>query len=1054
MIHKQRFTVEKIDQRIRLGRANQIRQSHPIDRFRFRALPDAATEPPLTCDTSSWQTLDWESYWGGNDVNFVLRSAFLIPKGWAKEVWLHLPLGEAGDIFTHPEALLYIDGQPIASADRYHHMIPLDPALIDGRRHQIALHGWTGLSGWPPDPKDRTKLFMRTCAIVERDAPTVDFLNRAEVALDVARYLPEARPERSRILSALDRAFLTLDTRDPIGGWFWGSVPRALAVLEEELVRAGAPMDATLQGVGHAHMDIGYLWPVMQSRRKNARTYSNVLRLMERFPDYHFSQSQPQLYSYTERDYPEIFQRIKERVAEGRWEIMGGMWVEPDANISGPEALVRQIMLGRRYFRDRFGDVETPVLWLPDTFGFCWSLPQLMKQADLKWFVTNKVNWNQYNKMPASTTWWQGIDGTKVLTHFLTTPRDVQYLPFPTNYKSDLSAPEVFGTYENTTLKAAVPYVPISYGYGDGGGGPTEELIEKARIYSSMPGAPQIRMGPVRTFFETLEERQPDLPTWNGEIYLEGHRGVLTSQAWLKRANRKSEVLLRLVEFVESHARMLGNEIDTRADMTKAWELLCLNQFHDILSGTAVTKVFDDARNDFRQIQEIGENRLRSTVQSLAPQLPANTSAVALNSLPFARSRIGFLASAQSRDYRHVDGRGITSQVVAGGRLVEFPDMPPLSAIPLAPADAAVEAEPDPKAVSARVDTSGPVLENAYLRVSFASNGEIAQILDKRQGRQVLRPGVNGNRLQAFEDRPISWDAWDIDAFFEDRGEIVSGLVSMEIVETGPLRAAVRIERHYRQSRITQTVTLMRRSARVDFRTHVDWHESHLLLKAAFAVNVLSPLATFEIQWGNLQRPTHRNTSWDYARFEVPAQSWADLSEGDYGVALLNDCKYGYDVRDDVLRLSLIKSATMPDPEADQGEHIFTYSLFPHPGDWRHGVIEEAYDLNHELRVIPVSGSGIDVAETEVPFVSTPDPGVVIQTLKPAEDGDDIIIRLFEAHRCRRTATVRFGVAPARVSYCNLLEEPDEDIPLDGKSISIALKPYEIVSLRVTVKQA
>ena len=410
--------------------------------------------------------------------------------------------------------------------------------------HDLLLHGWTGLTGWPPDPSDRSRLFLKECAVIDVDTALRDFLLLAETALDLAGEIGEDRPEKHGILSALDAAFLVLDTRDPMEDAFRASVAHAAERLRDGLERAGAPLDITLHGIGHAHMDVAYLWPVAQIRQKNARTYSNVLRLMERHPDFRFSHSQPQLYAWTETDYPEIFEQIRVRVAEGRWEILGGMWVEPDANMPGPEALVRQIQLARRYCESRFGEgAETPVLWLPDTFGFPGCLPQLMVQAGLRWFVTNKVNWNQYNQMPASTTWWEGIDGTRVLAQFLTTPRDVQHLPFPTNYKSDLSAEEVVGTWTRSTIKDRVRDLPIAYGYGDGGGGPTDDLIGKLHAYGKMPGAPRLEPSTVRRFFETLEEKGPALPVWRGEVYLEGHRGVLTGNGRIKRANRKAEAL-------------------------------------------------------------------------------------------------------------------------------------------------------------------------------------------------------------------------------------------------------------------------------------------------------------------------------------------------------------------------------------------------------------------------------------------------------------------------------------------------------------------------------
>jgi alpha-mannosidase len=778
-------------------------------------------------------------------------------------------------------------------------------------------------------------------------------------------------------------------------------------------------------------MDVAYLWPIAQIRQKNARTYSNVLRLMEKHPEFRFSHSQPQLYDWTEEDFPEIFDGIKARVREGRWEVLGGMWVEPDANMPGSEALVRQIALARDYCDETFGEgAETPVLWLPDTFGFPGCLPQLMKQAGLRWFVTNKVNWNQYNQMPASTTWWEGIDGSRVMAQFLTTPREVQHLPFPTNYKSDLTAEEVVGTWSRSTVKDRVRDLLICYGYGDGGGGPTDELIRKAKVWSAMPGAPQLRPSTVRAFFEALEAQAHTLPVWQGEFYLEGHRGVLTSQGWIKRANRKAEVALHDAELAMALAMERGHVPE---DLTAVWQRLCTNQFHDILTGTSIGAVFEDARADFDWIMGEVDAALGKAGAALMPE---GADWLVLDGAPLARRRQVLLDGPAAEG-----GVVLPAQDVEGGVLVDLPEGTPLSCRALVRADVGAVVA----GVRATVDGAGAVLENEALRVEIGDHGMIERVYDKRAGREVLKPGTLGNRLELFEDRPISWDAWDIDIFFEDRGELVGGLTRIEIVETGPLRAVVEVERAFRQSRITQRIVLRRGSARLDFETDVDWHETHLLLKAAFPVDIRASRATFDIQWGQIDRPTHRNTSWDAAQFEVPAQKWADLSEGDYGVALLNDCKYGYDVRDDVLRLSLIKSATMPDAGADQGAHHFTYALLPHVGNTRVDVRAEAYALNIPPRVFAGTGQG----SLSAPLIQSLSPRAVIETVKPADDGNGVVVRLFEAHATRGPVAFSVSAAVSGVERVGLLENGGEALQVVDGKVSVPLSPYEIVTLRL-----
>ena len=1039
MSHRLRLTAEKVAQRLRLIAPKLALARSPIDRFKLELLADALAVPDVarTACEADGPRLEWESYWGGQDQHFVLRSRFVVPKGW-KNPALHLPLGVAGDIFTHPEALLHIDGEAIASADRYHHTIDVPERFVDGLPHDLLLHGWTGLTGWPPDPTDRSQLFMRECSVIDIDPVLQDFTVLAGVALDLCHTLDDNRTEKHGVLSALDAAFLTLDTRDPMDADFRRSVGPAMARLQEGLEQAGGPLDVSLFAAGHAHMDVAYLWPVAQIRQKNARTYSNVLRLMERHKGFAFSHSQPQLYQWTAMDHPEIFEGIKERVAEGRWEILGGMWVEPDANMPGPEALVRQIMLARRYCDETFGEgAETPVLWLPDTFGFPACLPQLMVQAGLKWFVTNKVNWNQYNQMPASTTWWEGIDGSRVMAQFLTTPREVQHLPFPTNYKSDLTAAEVIGTWTRNTVKDRVQDLLICYGYGDGGGGPTDDLIRKAEAWGKMPGAPKVEMATVRSYFETLEKNAPDLPIWRGEFYLEGHRGVLTSQGWIKRANRKAEVLLHDTELAMSLAMLAGQ---APTDLTVAWQRLCMTQFHDILTGTSITEVFDDARQDFAFIEDEAQAALAEATAAL---MPAEAEWLVLDGAQLPGVRLVELPSGSGPVAEA--GGALPTQTTSDGILVELPQGAPLCARVLTTATASGAAG---NPVTARREGDATILENMDLRVEIGANGMLASIYDKRAAREVLREGAVGNRLELFEDRPVSWDAWDIDIFFEDRGELVGGLTLIDIVEDGPLRATVEIERAFRKSRIVQRISLTRTSARIDFDTWVDWHETHLLLKVAFPVNIRASRATFDIQWGQIDRPTHRNTSWDAAQFEVPAQKWADLSEGDYGVALLNDCKYGYDVRGDVLRLSLIKSATMPDRVADQGEHRFTYALLPHLGDTRVDVRAEAYALNFPPRLVSGMGRGQGVSE---PLVQCATARAVIETVKPAEDGNGVIVRLFDAHNTRGGIRLAVHESVSSVARVGLLEDGGTTLPIENGHVTLNLLPCEIVTLRLTI---
>lgn len=1015
------FIAEKIATRLDLIAPYIHRRNHPLPKFRLSPLSGAIVEAPNLKDAGNSELIPHNSYWGEADLNFLMTCDFQVPGGWnPDQVALHFPLGVLGDIFNHPEALVLLDGEPIGSADRYHHTLRLARSVVDGGVHRLTLHGWTGLAGWPPDSGSKAKLFMGTPEIVERDPQLLAFHQLAETTLDTCRTLDANDPIASNLLRALDAAFVVLDTRDPIGDALYETTAAALSSLRQGIAGAGVPLDVTLHGIGHAHMDIAYLWPISQIRLKNARTYSNVLRLMDENPDYKFSHSQPQLYAMVAEDYPDIAAKIKDRVKEGRWEVMGGMWVEPDLNIPGPEALIRQLTLGRGYFQETFGDVETPVLWLPDTFGFPAQIPQLMKLAGLRWFATNKLNWNQLNSVPSSTHHWQGLDGSRVLAHIFTTPRDVQYLPFPTNYKSDLSAQEVLGTWTRSTAPDTVRDLPICYGFGDGGGGPTETLLAKSGIFRDFPGMPRFKHSTVREVFEALEKRADDLPVWAGEHYMEGHRGTYTSQAWIKRANRRAEAALHEAEAL---AAMAGQT----PDLGEAWRLLCLNQFHDIVTGTSIAEVFENARKDYAMIMELAEAVSRQAADALALSKPAIA-----NVSPVAGARIA-LADKSA---------GVGSQKTEDGYLIHFDNLPSYSVT-------ATDAATDPVApVNCMENAAGIMLENRFVSVSLSKEGQITGVFDKRAGTNALQPGEIGNQLIAFEDRPICWDAWDIDPSYEDRPEIIQGKKNMRIIERGPLRAVVEVTTQWRSSTILQRIQLCAHSPRLDFVTDVNWNEQHILLKASFPTNVDASIAMFDIQWGQVERATTRDTQFNTARFEVSAQKSASVADEDLAVAILNDCKYGYDVQGGTIRITLIKSSTSPDKNADQGHHRFTYSLLAYDPGRPDALNTEAYSLNRPLRLIDPSPKS---QQNEFGFIESRNLNVIIETLKPANDGMGYIIRLYEAVGQRTTTRLQAARKIKSFELTDIFEGATRVIPFDLNGADVEFGPFEILTFRIVM---
>lgn len=1051
MIHSMRWTPQKIAQRIALAESQVYRQHHPLPAFRYTKLNDPMDEPPIgpSIDDTGWVTIEPHSYWGTWMTDFCLRTTFDIPADWSADipVALYLPIGEAED-FSHPEALAYIDGVSYAACDRHHQEFLLPDECRDGQRHALALHGWTGLGGFAT-LNPHTKLFMRPCSVVQIDQPTRDFLAMARVALGIADHLDGNEPAKGHLYTALDEAFHILDTREPLGETFYTSVPEAHAALRAGIERAGTHLDVDIVATGHAHIDVAWLWTLSQTRRKVGRTFHTVLRLMEQFADFHFTQSQPQLYAFIHRDYPPLFEAIKQRVDEGRWEPIGGMWVEADCNLGGAESLARQFLYGRTFFRKHFGrEAESPVLWLPDVFGYTWSLPQLIKEAGLDYFFTIKISWNQYNRIPFDSFWWQGLDGTKVLTHFATTPGSFS-LPGtgkrPPTYNAEATPEEALTTWSNLQQKETQQLLLMAFGYGDGGGGPTRKMLENIREMKSFPATPRIKHGRAGDFFRNLEASIGDrLPVWNSELYLEYHRGTYTTQSLNKRNNRKSEFLLHDAEFLATLAAVLDTSYQyPRRTLRTAWELVCLNQFHDIIPGSSIAPVYEESHQQYLEVERMGSSVRNKALTTIAEQVGG--ALLIVNPTSFSRTDPAFwpnqLEAGQS--LQKADGTQLVTQSTALGTWIDAGELHPFSvtSVTYTTSDGAMP--------SASMTASPSLLENNYVRIELDETGDITRIFDKTAQRDVLPVGAIANQFQAFEDRPLAFDAWDIDIYYDDKMWLPAPATAIQVIESGPLRATLEIKRCILHSEFVQHISLTHNSPQLNFETTINWQERHILLKAAFPVEVFAPKATYEIQWGNVERPTHRNTSWDWARFETCAQKWVDLSEGDYGVSLLNDCKYGHDVRDNVMRITLLRSPTLPDPEADKGEHCFVYSLLPHIGSWNEKTFAAAYALNDPLIVAMGSKVKKPAGSNLPPLIAVDRSNIVIETIKQAEDGKDIIVRLYESQRQRGTMTINTSFSVAEAWQTNLLEENRVRLNAHANQIKLTFRPYQIITLRL-----
>src|SRR5215216_703372 len=668
MYHRTHWTPEKIKQRLALIAPLVYIKRKSFPSSFYRELDDALTAAPvgMDVDDSKWQEISANEYWGSWMQNFVLRTTFTVPGDWdrTQPVALYLPLGEAGD-FSHPEALAYIDGIPYAACDRHHQEMLLKSDWADGNPHLLALHGWTGLGGFSSNDLF-TKLYMRECAVVQIHQPTRDFIVLARIALETVQNLDENQPARYGLLNALHEAFIALDTRDPLDcDNFYQSVEPATQALKSGIQSSGAPLDAVIHATGHAHIDVAWLWTLGQTRRKSERTFHNVIGLMEEFPDYHFSQSQPQVYQFIKEDQPELFESIKQRIQAGRWEPLGGMWVEADCNLSGAESLARQFLLGRTFFRENFGEIaESPVLWLPDVFGYAWALPQLIRQAGLKYFMTIKIGWSQYNRLPYDTFLWQGIDGTQILTHF-STVKDFGS-EFASTYNSMANAKEALGTWHNFQQKELHKDLLMAYGFGDGGGGPTREMLENIEVMEEFPSLPRVRQSSVKQFFETIAplEESRMMPVWNGELYLEYHRGTYTTQSHNKRANRKSEFLLHDAEFLAAYASLITSYQYPSTEFTNAWQTVCLNQFHDIIPGSSIGPVYEESQQQYAQLtQDITQVRDQA-LEAIGNELEADV--LLVNATSFPQPGWVFIPGEPSKGFRRA-GQSLPAQETESG---------------------------------------------------------------------------------------------------------------------------------------------------------------------------------------------------------------------------------------------------------------------------------------------------------------------------------------------------------------------------------------------------
>ena len=929
------------------------------------------------------------------------------------------------------EGLLKVDGRAYAGLDANHERV----AAPEPGEHllEVEFVSWLRAMCQPELLSERAA--FGGASLIEVDADLEAALYDLRVVADAIPHVPDAR-RKGRLGAALEEALLAIDLTLQ-GEDLALEVERARWLLRDRLAEIQPdPEGGKVCLVGHTHIDTAWLWPLSETIRKCGRTFSTAARLMEQYPDYHFACSQAQLYAYTKEHYPELYAEIKEWVRTGRWETTGAMWVETDCNVPSGESLIRQMVHGLAFYRDEFG-TRPRTCWLPDVFGYPASLPGILKGCGVPYFMTCKLHWQSQNPFPHHLFWWEGIDGSQVLAHI---PKLMRY------YNGSPTPEQLRIAWENYAEKAEYDEVMLPFGFGDGGGGVTSEMLEYAARAKSFPGLPATRVASGEDYYERVMEETPALSTWQGELYLETHRGTYTTQSRTKRANRKSELLLRDAEILGSWANIAGGRVEMLLE--DAWKRVLLQQFHDILPGSSIGQVYADALDDHDKAQAAALHVRSEAIGWLAGQHAPEGSLVVLNSLSWNRSDpVVAMVPDPGGPFHLRDSQGRTCrvQVLSRGN-----GQAGIIFEPFAVSGFGLEAftilPGDPGALD-EMAAWDRGLENAAFRVEFNDDGEIVRLLDKRHGREVVATDEPANVWQLFQDGPEREAAWNVHGSFEGRQYAFQQPAQITVIGSGPVRATLRIQRTYRDSQMSLEVHIYRRSPRIDFVADVDWQERQTMLKIAFPAMVRSPEATCEIQFGAVQRPTHRNTSWDQAKFEVCAHHWADLSEAGYGVSLLNDSRYGYDVKGNTLRLTALRGPEYPDPEADLGMHHVAYALWPHQGDWRAGdTVRSGWEFNVPMVGIMSPGSG---RAGSAQLLKVEGEGLVVSALKPAEDGEGYILRLYESLGGRGTGRVTFGRTPKRVVVTNLVEEDiaQERVAAGGTSFDYA--PFSIRAFRL-----
>ena len=1041
----------------------QLRYEKNCDIDNFKWYEDDGRVGKTKPDTEYTKLVNRGFQWKGYGTYNWLEADFMLPpkrKGKRLAALFDFGTKEGSGNNSHFESLLYINGSVFQAVDGNHREVFLDS--FTGKVH-LLFRLWSGLNGGGEPSEMRMEIRKAECVYLDIATDELYFFSRN--IIETSHLLSDDNPYKPWLINELTQAFRLLDYTDPSSAQFYASVPKALAYLKTVMKGQGKP-DIRISLIGQTHIDVAWLWRLCHTREKAARSFSTVERYMQEYPDYVFLQSQAQLYDYIKQDYPEIYKNIQKRAASGRWEPCGSMWVECDCNIPSGESLVRQILYGKRFFKAEF-NCDNDFLWLPDVFGYSWAMPQILKKSGVHTFITSKISWNDTNRMPNDTFIWRGIDGSEILTQFITTAEmdDKGNLDTTYTYNGDTRPYVIKGTWENYRNKDLNRDLFVVYGYGDGGGGPTREMIENIRWLNKIPALPYVKTERLGTFLQRLHKLlrlnklHAHFPVWDGELYLEFHRGTYTSQAYTKKMNRRMEFMLRETEILSVFANCFcgGSNIGSDKEaIYEVWKIVLRNQFHDILPGSAIHEVYEDSKAEYAQAERILESVRKKSLTAL--QTVKSEAFTAFNGASCTRSaliRISENGTQEHKDIFFCDGNGnlLKHAVVNGQTFVFCPAIAPLSFYTVyknygnVPYDSSVQKnKAGDEMLSAVQNKDGSILaETPFYRMKLNRAGQITALFDKRAERNVFAKNERGNVLQIFEDKPRCFDAWELEPTINLKKEEITDVRSC-VVEQNALCLIIGVCLQYNKSTIKQSILLYAHSPRIDFKTHINWNETQKILKAAFTPDIRSTQIRCDIQYGNLCRPVTKNTSWEQAKFEIPAHKWIDFSETGYGLTLLNDSKYGYDINDNTMRISLLKSAVYPDYAADKGVQEFTYALLPHSGDFIQARLEEyAFDLNNPMQALPGK------ARTEDSMLHFSTDSVFLDCIKYAEDSSDILIRFHEYTGARSSVTVKLcdSLLSKNALWCeaDLTERPIK--PWKSGKIKVGIKPYEVITLLI-----